>query len=269
LDTPLNTSTSELSATLKKSRIAYLPFFYHFGSAPKEVINKRGEVVYRKFIQSQAFQNGIERLMNGVQKGYTICIIDNESDISQSRRFLYIGRYLQDTINILHIKSNTEYKTQQEIENQIIQTQRANQKNKLKAQMVGQIGEKLAAEYLIKNGYSILDRNWNLHHGCELDLVAIKNYHLHFIEVKTRSEKPVKFNTEDIHPEIAIDNKKIRNISRAIQAYRYQKRFSNIESQIDSIAIIYRTSEDYELHHYLDISTANQKCEEIIYRSKE
>ena len=52
---------------------------------------------------------------------------------------------------------------------------------------LGQIGEELAATYLMNKGYRILHRNWNLHRGCELDIVAMKDGKLHFVEVKTRS----------------------------------------------------------------------------------
>ncbi len=267
--TPLNTSTNELKTTLKQNNISYLPFFQHFGFIQKEAINKRGEIDYNKIIQTSNFTNGIKRLKNGIEKGYTICIIDNEIDTIHSRRFLYIGKYLQECINIIHITPGGKCMSQQQIEKQIQNIQNAQQRKNHKAQSIGEIGEELATNYLIKNGYRIIDRNWNLHHGCELDIVAQKNCHLHFVEVKTRSVKNSTIRTEDIHPEIAIDHRKIKNISKAVQTYRYQKRLYNIEYQVDSIAIIYINSEDYELHHYLDISTPNHACEEIIFKSKD
>ena len=268
-NTSLNTPTNELKKALKQNNKVYLPFSQHFGYIPKEAINKRGEIVYKKFIQTDTFLNGIARIKTGVEKGYTICIIDNEIDIVHSRRFLYIGKYLQDTINIIHIIPDGKCMSQQQIEKQIQYTRDVHQRKNQESQNIGQIGEELATNYLVKNGYRIVDRNWNLHHGCELDIIALKNYHLHFVEVKTRSIKNSTIPKEEIHPEIAIDYKKIKNISKAIQAYRYQKKIFNIEYQVDSIAIIYISSEDYELHHYLDISTPNDACEEIIYKSKD
>lgn len=263
--TTLNTSTTELKEALKQNNITYLPFFQHFGHVAKEAINKRGEIVYKKFIQTSSFLEGITRLKNGVEKGYTICIIDNEIDTVHSRRFLHIGKYLQDSIEVIHITPSGKCMSQQEIEKNIQDVQRKNQEK----QIIGQVGEELATDYLIKSGYTIIDRNWNLHHGCELDIVALKSNRLHFVEVKTRSVKNPTIQTEEIHPEIAIDYIKIKNISKAIYAYRYQKELFNKEFQVDSIAIIYKSSEDYELHHYLDISTPNHACEEIIYKSKD
>lgn len=268
-NTSINTSTTELKEALKQHNITYLPFSQHFGHVAKEAINKKGEIVYKKIIQTSSFLEGITRLKNGVEKGYTICIIDNDIDTIHSRRFLYIGKYLEDTLNIIHIIPGGKCMSQLQIEKHLQDIQDEYKRKNQKSQSIGQIGEELAANYLIKNGFRILDKNWNLHHGCELDIVALKNYHIHFVEVKTRSVKSLTYLKEDIHPEIAIDYKKIKNISKAIQAYRYQKKMFNIEYQVDSIAIIYKSSENYEIHHYLDISTPNHACEEIIYTSKD
>ena len=55
-----------------------------------------------------------------------------------------------------------------------------------KASELGIIGEELAANMLAQKGYSILHRNWNLHKGYELDIVAMKDNVVVFCEVKTR-----------------------------------------------------------------------------------
>jgi putative endonuclease len=50
---------------------------------------------------------------------------------------------------------------------------------------LGQLGEELAASFLINKGWSILDRNWRSRLG-ELDLIALDGVNLVVIEVKTR-----------------------------------------------------------------------------------
>ena len=114
---------------------------------------------------------------------------------------------------------------------------------------IGQNGEELAGDYLTKQGYRILHRNWNLHKGCELDIVATKDNELHFIEVKTRSttsnlmENPVQ----------AITDAKLRNIVRAI--YRYQNMYHiDMEMHIDAIGVIYRSESDYTITFMPDIA---------------
>ncbi len=52
--------------------------------------------------------------------------------------------------------------------------------------LIGAVGETIAAGYLQKRGYSIVDRNYSRAWG-ELDIVAKKWEVIHFIEVKTVS----------------------------------------------------------------------------------
>ena len=114
---------------------------------------------------------------------------------------------------------------------------------------LGQNGEELAADYLMKQGYSILHRNWNLHKGCELDIVATKDNQLHFIEVKTRSR------VSDVYgrPEQAINDAKLRNIVRAI--YRYQNIYHlDMEMHIDAIGVVYHSEQDYTINFMPDIA---------------
>ena len=52
----------------------------------------------------------------------------------------------------------------------------------------GAWGEEKAAEYLINNGYSIIERNYNCRIS-EIDIIAKKGNTLVFAEVKTRRSK--------------------------------------------------------------------------------
>ena len=115
---------------------------------------------------------------------------------------------------------------------------------------LGQTGEELAADYLMKHGFRILHKNWNLHHGCELDIVAQKNGVLHFVEVKTRRKV---FDGVGGRPEEAVDDRKIRNIGRAIQYYMSYFHLTTTYV-VDVIGIVYRSDEDYDLNFMEDIS---------------
>ena len=50
----------------------------------------------------------------------------------------------------------------------------------------GNKGEDLACEYLIKNGYEILERNKHFSKLCEIDIIAKFKNKVVFVEVKTR-----------------------------------------------------------------------------------
>lgn len=77
---------------------------------------------------------------------------------------------------------------------------------------VGTNFEKKAADYLMGQGYRILDRNFRCKTG-EIDLIAMDGDYLCFIEVKYRSGTAKGFPAEAITPG------KMRKITRTAQFY--------------------------------------------------
>ncbi len=111
----------------------------------------------------------------------------------------------------------------------------------------GKIGEKLAREYLIEHGYAITDTNAHIGHY-ELDIVAMKDSRIIFIEVKTRTM------LTDSDPLDAIDKNKIKRLCRAANAY---VRANNIvhEVQFDVITVRLQneqSTENARIEHYPD-----------------
>ena len=78
--------------------------------------------------------------------------------------------------------------------------------------ITGHSGEILAAHWIEKQGYKIVDRNWTAGH-LEIDLIASKGNILFFIEVKTA--RTIRFG----YPEQKITRTKWLNIKRASIAY--------------------------------------------------
>ncbi|HVU97015.1 MAG TPA: YraN family protein [Puia sp.] len=70
---------------------------------------------------------------------------------------------------------------------------------------VGTGGEKLAAQWLTKQGFTILLRNFR-HGRYEVDIIAGRDSVLHFIEVKCRRS------TTYGHPEESVSRKKLEHI---------------------------------------------------------
>lgn len=52
---------------------------------------------------------------------------------------------------------------------------------------IGRAAEQRAADFLVKAGHTILDRNWR-NRWCELDIVSRHLGQVHFVEVKYRSD---------------------------------------------------------------------------------
>ena len=53
-----------------------------------------------------------------------------------------------------------------------------------KTQKVGEIGEKIAEMFLVKHGFTILERNFTCKAG-EIDIICQKGNKVHFVEVKS------------------------------------------------------------------------------------
>jgi len=110
---------------------------------------------------------------------------------------------------------------------------------------VGELGENLACQYLKRNGYKIIGRNFRKTGG-EIDIIARdqKNGILVFVEVKTRTGNAFG------QPQEAVDFFKQRKLKKAAFAYLNQKG-SDCDFQIDVIAILlnYKTRKA-RIKHY-------------------
>ena len=106
---------------------------------------------------------------------------------------------------------------------------------------LGDLGEKLACEYLVGKGYNILGRNYRISFG-EIDIIARKKrkfiWHqdktIHFVEVKTLLEGAVAY-----FPEEKVDYKKQRKLKNLAQIWLQKNAFlQNTPYQIDVIGIL-------------------------------
>ncbi len=80
---------------------------------------------------------------------------------------------------------------------------------------LGVDGENLAAEWLKEKGYELLHRNWR-HSHYEIDIIALKNKMLHFVEVKCRNDSPFGY------PEDSVTKKKFKNLKRAADEFLFR-----------------------------------------------
>jgi putative endonuclease len=108
---------------------------------------------------------------------------------------------------------------------------------------VGEIGEEIAARFLLRNGYRIVLANFKAPVGRnrlgatvtgEIDLIAFDGSILCFIEVKTRSSD------EFASPLAAVDLRKQRQIIRAAKVYRKTFRIEAINFRYDALSIVLR-----------------------------
>lgn len=96
---------------------------------------------------------------------------------------------------------------------------------------IGKYGENLAADFLEKNGYVVIDRNYKFSRYGEIDIIAKEKEDLCFIEVKTRTSN--KFGT----PYDAITKDKISKMVKCIQNYTTNTKIKYKRARIDILCI--------------------------------
>lgn len=111
-----------------------------------------------------------------------------------------------------------------------------------KSSEIGKEGERLAAVYLESKGWTILDRNYSFQRA-EVDLVAYDNRQIVFVEVKRRSR------TDYGYPEDPIDERKIRMIYKAAEAWMYERRMEGSPTRFDVISIVQKGNEAPDIRH--------------------
>lgn len=240
--------SNELSSILKTNDITYLTFREEFSVFSAELFKQKGELSYKKVTKSDLFLKGIGRLANGIDKGFRIVLLGTTIDPLSSFRYNYIGKYLSDSNwNVYHILSDGNAYTHQLIADNIERAKIKRQAHIVQAKKLGRTGELIAADYLANRGYTILERNWNLFHGCELDIIAFKDNKIHAVEVKTRS------NDELMEPQEAIGREKMKHITKAVVEYKYRRGLYNTGTQVDCIAILYHSDDDYSVTMFEDL----------------
>lgn len=105
---------------------------------------------------------------------------------------------------------------------------------------LGKLGEELAVDFLEKNGYEILEKNWTFQKA-EVDIIALKAEVLAVVEVKTRSS--IEFGL----PQDFVKPKKIQLLVKAINEYVVQNDL-DVEVRFDIVAI-YKENPDFVIEH--------------------
>ncbi len=106
--------------------------------------------------------------------------------------------------------------------------------------MLGREGEDQAADFLKKRGYKILERNYSTRAG-EIDLIALHEGTIVFVEVKTRST------TAYGAPELAVNPRKQDRMVKAALGYLKYKKLHQMPCRFDVVAITTASEQGVEL----------------------
>ena len=111
-------------------------------------------------------------------------------------------------------------------------------------QILGKTGEEIGTQYLIKNGYRIIIRNFKCKQG-EIDIIAQDKNEIVFIEVKTRR------NINYGYPIDAVDKRKQKHILNASKYYIYINKLEKRNIRFDVIEIYKK--EKFYINHIKNI----------------
>ncbi len=108
----------------------------------------------------------------------------------------------------------------------------------------GKKGEDIAADYLVRKGYAIIERNWRNCHK-EIDIIAKDNETLVIVEVKTRRS--------DMYgsPDEAVSEHKQQLLIAAANAYIEQNNL-DCDTRFDIISIILPKYGEPQIEHIED-----------------
>ncbi len=105
-----------------------------------------------------------------------------------------------------------------------------NKDNRTEKRKLGDIGENVACEFLVRHGFEIIERNYLRKWG-EIDIVAKKSGKIHFVEVKSVSCEISRLNVshgtsakdnplqETYRPEENLHPGKLKRLYRTIETY--------------------------------------------------
>lgn len=110
-------------------------------------------------------------------------------------------------------------------------------------QLLGQNGEQAAVDYLLKNDYRILSRNYRYSRS-EIDIIAINNNTIVFVEVKSYRSKPLEA------AEFRVNTKKQRQIIQGAYGFLYENiGYEKMDVRFDVIIIDFSVYPADITHH--------------------
>jgi len=128
---------------------------------------------------------------------------------------------------------------------------------------LGQLGESYAAAYLDQLGYRLVAANFALPIGrnrrgaiinAEIDLIAYDGDTLCFIEVKTRSSDWFA------PPEVNVDLRKRRQITRAARVYRQMLGIKNEPHRYDVVTVVIKDNPPPQIELLRNFWTEESLC---------
>ncbi len=108
---------------LKNNGITYLHFPEEFGArfTDPDLLDDEGKVDFERVRKTFTFKNGMERLWQGVDKGFVITLMCSESEPLDCHRFSMVSvGLIKDGFEVKHILKDKTLKEHKELENVLL-----------------------------------------------------------------------------------------------------------------------------------------------------
>lgn len=111
------------------------------------------------------------------------------------------------------------------------------------SQKIGELGEEIACMFLMKHGFTVLERNYTKKWG-EIDVIAEKLGKKYFIEVKSTSVSSLNYVSSlnnspayAVRPEENMHPQKLKRLRRVVETYLINKRTGDTNWQFDLLVV--------------------------------
>ena len=108
---------------LQKNNIQYIFMGEELGARSKDpsLYSLGGKLNFEQLSKTKLFNIGIDRIKNGINKGYNIAIMCTEKEPIDCHRSILVARKLHDQgIEIYHILENGNHKTHKQLEQELL-----------------------------------------------------------------------------------------------------------------------------------------------------
>jgi uncharacterized protein (DUF488 family) len=108
---------------LKYNHITYLHFAKEFGArqTDSDLLDNEGKLDFEKVRKTRQFNHGLERIWQGVDKGFRIALMCSESEPLDCHRFSMVSIGLEnDGFEVNHILKDRSIKTNLELEKELL-----------------------------------------------------------------------------------------------------------------------------------------------------
>ena len=119
--------------------------------------------------------------------------------------------------------------------------------------LLGARGERSAERFLLRRGYTVVHRGYRDDFG-EIDLVAIEDRTVVFVEVKTRTSDYAG------NPYDAVDGNKQEKICRTALSYLKRYQLTDCRVRFDVVSIVWPTSGNSpQIEHFVNAFSATER----------